>query len=358
MVALTCTHKNRAKHGKDRNGNQRWKCRDCGATFTSNEVRPLGDMRTDLERAALVLKMLLEGMSIRAASRISGMKVGTICDLIIQAGENCDRFLRQYVRGVHAAAIELDEIWDFIGCKAKTAELKGYRDERGDSWTWLAIDADTKMILSYAVGKRDEGTGREFLDRLNYATEGRCQVTADGLAFYTNNVPLTLGSRVDFAQLIKSYASSQDETRYSPAKITGIEKVVRFGNPDENRISTSYAERLNLSVRMHVRRFTRLTNAHSKSYRHHEAMVALFAAWYCLCRRHETIGKTPAMACGLTDQRMVRHRPPRGLPELRLQFTPVQSVTSWFCHQLQSQLLRAPTGGQESPRFFQEPDKP
>ena len=303
MVTFTCTHKNRAKHGKDRNGNQRWKCRDCGATFASNEVRPLGDMRTDPEQAALALKLLLEGMSIRATSRITGLKADTICDLIIVAGENCDLFLKEYVRGVHCAAIELDEIWDFIGCKRETAERLGYHDDRGDSWTWLAIDADSKMILSYAVGKRDEGTGLEFLGRLNNAVEGRCQVTSDGYAVYTHNVPLTLGSRVDFAQLVKTYAATQDETRYSPAKITSAEKVVRFGRPDEERISTSFAERLNLSVRMHVRRFTRLTNAHSKSYRHHAAMVALFAAWYCFCRKHETIGTTPAMTCGLATSR-------------------------------------------------------
>jgi transposase-like protein/IS1 family transposase len=304
MVAFnTCNHTERSKHGRDRKGNQRWKCRRCGATFASDSERPLGDMRTDLERAAVVLNMLLEGMSIRATGRIVGLKPDTICDLIVLVGEKCDRFLRDRVRGVQAEVIELDELWDFIGCKAKTAEAKGYTDDRGDSWTWLAIDADSKMILSYAVGKRDEGTGLEFLNRLNGATAGRCQVTSDGLAVYTYNVPLTLGSRVDFAQLVKSYAATQDETRYSPAKIAGIKKEIRFGSPDENRISTSYAERLNMSVRMHVRRFTRLTNAHSKTYRHHAAMVALFVAWYCYCRRHETVGATPAMASRLADHR-------------------------------------------------------
>ena len=158
------------------------------------------------------------------------------------------------------------------------------------------------MILSHAVGQRDEATAIPFLRRLNDATVGRCQVTSDGLRVYTLNVPFQLGSRVDFAQLIKSYASSQTETRYSPATITGIEKVVRFGNPDEDRISTSYSERLNLSVRMHVRRFTRLTNAHSKSATHHAAMISLFVAWYNFCRRHETLEKrTPAMAAGLAE---------------------------------------------------------
>jgi transposase-like protein/IS1 family transposase len=304
MVSFnSCSHDDRKKHGKDRNGNQRWKCRTCGATFTSDAERPLGDMRTDLDRAATVLNMLLEGMSIRAAGRITGLKPDTICDLIVLVGEKCDRFLRDRVRDVPAAVVELDEIWDFIAMKSKTAERKGLVGDVGDSWTWLAIDADTKMVLSYAVGKRDEGTGLEFLNRLNDATTGRCQVTSDGLSVYTYNVPLTMGSRVGFAQLIKTYAATQDETRYSPAKIAGIKTEIRFGTPDESRISTSYAERLNLSVRMHVRRFTRLTNAHSKTYRHHAAMVALFVAWYCYCRRHETVGATPAMASRLADHR-------------------------------------------------------
>lgn len=299
-----CNHENRTKHGKDRKGNQRWKCNACGVTFTSNEQRPLGDMRTPLDRAAIVLNMLLEGMSVRAASRITGIKADTICDLIVAVGENCHRFLEAKVRDVRSTRIELDELWGFVGCKNRTAALRGYTDGRGDSWTWLAIDANTKMILSYAIGTRDEDTGVAFLARLDKATTGQCQVTSDGYSVYRYNVPLQMGSRVDFAQLVKSYSATQEVTRYSPATITGIDKIVRFGNPDEALISTSYSERLNLSVRMHVRRFTRLTNAHSKTTRHHAAMVALFVAWYCFCRKHETLrGDTPAMRSGLAERR-------------------------------------------------------
>lgn len=164
------------------------------------------------------------------------------------------------------------------------------------------------MILSHAVGQRDQGTCEEFLTKLNDATVGQCQITSDGLKLYTYNVPFHLGSRISFAQLVKSYSSSQTETRYSPATITGIDKTKRFGNPDEDKISTSFSERLNLSVRMHVRRFTRLTNAHSKSGRHHEAMTALFVAWYNFCRpnlalkmKGDATRRTPAMASGLTN---------------------------------------------------------
>jgi transposase-like protein/IS1 family transposase len=306
MIAHNCTHQNRSKHGKDRNGNQRWRCRDCGATFASEAGRPLGNMRIDLDEAIKVLGMLLEGMSIRACSRLIEMKHGTICDLVLTVGENCDRFLGAAVRNVTADAIELDEIWGFVDCKDITKKRLGRVDECGDSWTWLAIDADSKLVLSHAVGQRDEATCEQFLSRLNGATSGPMQVTSDGLRLYTYRVPMMLGSRITYAQLIKNYKSTQTETRYSPATITGIDKAVRFVEPDEGRISTSYAERLNLSVRMHCRRFTRLTNAHSKTSRHHAAMVALFVAWYNFCRANEALGKgkvSPAMAAGLTKNR-------------------------------------------------------
>lgn len=304
MVA-SCSHDNLKKHGKDRKGCQRWKCRTCGATVTNdNHTRPLGDMRLDETKAETILKMLLEGMSIRACERLTGVIHRTIGDLILQVGETCERFLERDVRNVAAKEIQLDEIWSFVRCKNKTAQALKLSSDFGDSWTWFAIDADTKLILSHIVGKRDEWTCNRFLKRLNKATTGPTQVTSDGYACYTHNVPFHLGSRCDFAQLIKSYSSSQSETRYSPATITGIEKVPRFGNPDEDNISTSYSERFNLSVRMHVRRFTRLTNAHSKCVFHHTAMVALFTAFYNYCRKHESCGKgkqTPAMAAGLTD---------------------------------------------------------
>jgi transposase-like protein/IS1 family transposase len=306
---MSCEHNKLTKHGKDRKGCQRWKCANCGTTVTNDShKRPLASMRIDPDKAAAVLGMLLEGMSIRAVERTTGMNRDTICDLVLLAGENCDRFLCDRVTGIKADAIELDEIWGFVTAKQKTANARNLGPDAGDAWTWLAIDADTKLILSHATGKRDDDTCHRFLVRLNAATVGQCQVTSDGLASYTHNVPYYLGTRIDFAQLIKTYKSTQSETRYSPAEITGIEKVVRMGNPQEDRISTSYSERLNLSVRMHNRRMTRLTNAHSKSAAHHAAMQSLFAAWYNFCRSNLALRvkgepkRTPAMAAGLADK--------------------------------------------------------
>lgn len=303
MIAPVCRHENARRHGKDRKGNQRHRCPSCGKTFTSNAPRPLGDMRIPMDKATQILGMLLEGMSIRACERITKVKRDTICDLVLMVGENCERFLRTAVKGVEAKTIEMDELWSFVAMKSRTKERLHRKGECGDSWTWLAIDGESKLILAHAVGQRDQWTCERFLKQLNEATVGRCQVTSDGLSLYRYNVPFHLGSRVDFAQLIKIYASSQSETRYSPATIAGIEKTVRAGYPDEDKISTSYAERLNLSVRMHVRRFTRLTNAHSKKVGHHEAMIALFVAWYNFCRPNTALGSkvSPAMAAGLTE---------------------------------------------------------
>lgn len=305
MIAPACSHERLVKFGKDRAGKQRWKCAECGKTVTRpDHVRPLGDMRIDEAKAIQVLGMLLEGMSIRACERLTQVSRDTICDLVLQVGEQCDQYLLRTVKGVAARFIELDEIWGFVGCKAKTATAKNKGDEVGDSWTWLAIDGESKLILAHAVGKRDAHTSDTFLSRTSAATVGPCQITSDGFRTYTYGVPMHFGSRCSFAQLIKDYASTQSETRYSPATIIGIEKIPRFGEPDDDHISTSYAERLNLSVRMHVRRFTRLTNAHSKSGAHHAAMIAIFVAWYNFCRKHETLGKktTPAMSSGLTNK--------------------------------------------------------
>lgn len=302
MVVNTCNHESKKKHGKDRKGNQRYRCLVCGATWTERGPKPIGEMRVKVKDACKALEMLLEGMSIRSCQRITGLDRNTLCDLVLVVGQNCQRLLDATIQDVPVTDVQIDELWGFIRLKEKNRIARGYSEEFGDSWTFLAIERNNKLILAHQVGQRDETTCWALLQRLKVATSGRFQVSTDGLATYTNNVPLALGNRVDFAQLIKNYASSQSETRYSPATIISAEKKPRFGNPDASRICTSHVERANLTVRMGVRRFTRLTNAHSKSPKHHAAMMAMFVAWYNFCRKHETIKSTPAVAAGVAEK--------------------------------------------------------
>jgi IS1 family transposase len=257
-----------------------------------------------MKQATMALGMLLEGLSVRATARLMGMDPGTICDLIVVVGTNCQRLLESKVRNVNVKDVQLDEIWSFVGMKEKTRIARNRSAEFGDSWTFLAIERETKLILAHQVGQRDGETCWAFLLKLkNAVSGGRFQLTTDGLSYYRNNVPFAFGMQVDFAQLIKTYSSTQEVTRYSPATITSTEKLPMFGAPEEDRICTSHIERFNLTLRMSCRRHTRLTNAHSKSLKHHVAMQALFVAFYNFCRKHETLeGKTPAMASGIVDK--------------------------------------------------------
>jgi IS1 family transposase len=260
-------------------------------------------MRITMRQAALALGMLLEGVSIRATERLTGLHRDTIDDLILIVGENCQRLLDSKVQGVEVKAVQADEIWSFVGMKEKQRAARNRSLEFGDSWTFIAIEANTKLILTHHVGQRDQATCWTFLLKLKNAIgKGRFQLTTDGLGHYRNNVPFAFGMQVAFAQLIKTYTSTQETTRYSPAKIASVDKLPLFGSPDEDQISTSFIERFNLTLRMTSRRHTRLTNAHSKSLKHHRAFQAIVIAFYNFCRKHETLKKqTPAMASGLVD---------------------------------------------------------
>jgi IS1 family transposase len=223
--------------------------------------------------------------------------------MLLVVGENCQRLTNELVKAVPVKDVQVDEIWSFVGCKEKTRVRHAYDATIGDCWTFIAIDRETKLVVAHRVGQRDSGTCSAFLRQVDKATAGRFQLSTDGLGAYRMTVPFVLGSRVDFAQLVKNYASNQTTARYSPAKIISSEKLPMFGRPNPDLICTSHVERLNLTLRMTMRRFTRLTNAHSKSHKHHVAMQAIFFAWYNLCRKHEAIkGQTPAMAAGITSK--------------------------------------------------------
>jgi transposase-like protein/IS1 family transposase len=300
VILATCQHLTRKKYGRNRNGSQRYKCQICQATFTEEAVKPLGELRLSMEQATQALNLLLEGMSVRATARVTGLRPNTICDLIVVVGENCQRFLPQAVNGVATTEVQCDELWSFVTMKERQRIRGKFTGEEGDSWTWLAIDRHTKLILTHHVAQRDGQSCDVFLRKLYNATTGRFQLSTDGFKTYTLSVPYLFHGEVDFAQLIKIFQPVKSAGRYSPGKIAQAKKNRVYGNPDPAKVSTSHVERTNLSVRMHVRRFTRLTNAHSKSLRHHKAMQAIFVAWFNFCRRHETIKQTPAMAAELT----------------------------------------------------------
>ena len=303
MIKLAeCTHPNFKKSGKTKAGTQRFKCKDCGKRFIDESTKPLGKMRIDPKQAMMAINMLLEGMSVRATARLTGLDAGTIGDLILTVGEKCEHILRHNIVDVPATDIQIDEIWSFVGMKAKQAK-KQEDPSMGDSWTYICIDRNTKLVLAHHVGRRDQIDTERFLAKVRRSIDQgtRVHVSTDGWAAYRYGVPFALGSNIDYGMLIKQYASTQEVTRYSPAQIIRAEKQAVFGRPDFDKICTSHIESFNQTYRQQLKRFSRLTNAHSKSLEHHEAMQAIYMASYNFCRRHSSLDKqTPAMAAGLS----------------------------------------------------------
>jgi IS1 family transposase len=258
-----------------------------------------------IEKQASVVGALVEGTSIRATARQTDVDRETVMNLGVDAGEACASLHNALVRDLNVAELELDELWAFVGKKQKRVAEKDDPMAVGDQYTYLGIDRNRKLIVSFATGKRDDPATQAFVVDLRARILNRPQITTDGFIPYVEAIEKAFGADVDYAQLIKDYegdpGARKAQHRYSPGKITSIEKRRIMGRPDEDRICTSHAERLNLSVRMSQRRFTRLTNGFSKKLRNHRASVALFAAHYNFCRVHETLRMTPAMAAGLTD---------------------------------------------------------
>jgi IS1 family transposase len=258
-----------------------------------------------LAKRVQILSMLCEGVSMRAISRMVDVSINTVSKLLVDAGKVCATFHDEKVRNVKATRVQVDEIWSFTYAKAKNvAKAKKAPAIAGDTWTWTAIEADTKLILSWLVGGRDGEYAMAFMDDLRGRLANRVQLTSDGHKAYLEAVEGAFGADVDYAQLIKIYGTAPDalKGRYSPAECIGAEKVRVEGDPDWAHVSTSYAERQNLSMRMHMRRFTRLTNAFSKKFENHVHMVALYTVFYNWTRLHKTLRVTPAMAAGLTDR--------------------------------------------------------
>lgn len=258
--------------------------------------------RLTREKQTQIVSALIEGNSIRSTSRIFGVSKDTVLKLQVEAGYASADYQDKFFRGLTCKRIQCDEVWAFCYAKEKNVpqEKKG-RFGYGDVWTWTAIDAGTKLIPSFTVGNRDAASARILIDDLASRLGHRIQLTTDGNRAYLDAVEDAFGCDIDYAMLVKAYESSQEETRYSPAVCTACERKPISGRPDPDHISTSYVERSNLSVRMGVRRFTRLTNAFSKKVENHAAAVALYLMHYNFCRVHRTLRVTPAMEAGLTD---------------------------------------------------------
>ena len=253
-------------------------------------------------KQAQVIAALVEGNSINATVRMTGVAKNTILKLLAELGPACSEYQDRAFRNLKCKRIQCDEIWQFCYAKEKNvpADKKG-KFGFGDVWTWVAIDADTKLIPSFMLGNRDSRTANVFIDDLASRLANRIQLTTDGLRVYLEAVEGAFGSEIDYAMLIKVYGASQEETRYSPAECIDTQTHVIAGMPKPQHISTSYVERQNLTMGMGMRRFTRLTNGFSKKVENHAHAVALHFMHYNFCRVHKTLRVTPAMEAGLTD---------------------------------------------------------
>ncbi len=304
------------RFGKDRHGLQRFRCRTCKKTFLEPHKRPLDDMRLPLDKAVSVIQHLVEGCSIRTTERITGVEKRTILSLLGLVGQRCE-IMEERIRGLQVKEVACDEIWGYVGMKARTKSRKGKTDKQiGDAWCFIGMERYTKLILAWHLGQRNMDDTIAFTEKLAQATEGNFQINADGFPAYNDAIVYSLGAQfVDFAQVIKTYRNNPEgEARYSPSTCIGCKKVAAFGDPDLERASTSHIERQNLTVRMSMRRMTRLTNAFSKKWVNLKWAYALQFAYYNFCRIHQALRVTPAMEAGISNhvwsiEEMIRSQP-------------------------------------------------
>jgi IS1 family transposase len=261
----------------------------------------LMNKKSTKERAQ-ILRCLVEGNSIRLTVRLTGASKNTVTKLLVEVGEACAAYHNQTLVHLPCKRIQVDEIWSFVYSKQKNTpeEMLG---EAGDVWTWTAICADTKLVASWYVGGRDAGTGFDFMNDLASRMSERIQLTSDGHKAYLKAVEGVFGNDIDYGWLVKLYGDAPEgQRRYSPCQCIGAKQHAVFGDPDEKHISTSYVERQNLTMRMSMRRFTRLTNAFSKKVENHVRAIALHFMHYNFCRVHSSIKTTPAVAAGVADK--------------------------------------------------------
>ena len=253
------------------------------------------------DKKIAAISALAEGSSIRSVERMTGVHRDTIMRLALRVGEGCANLMDKSMHDLPCRQIQLDEIWGFIGKKQRRAKIRDQAHGLGDVWTYVALDADTKLVPAYSVGKRDAYHTNAFLEDLAKRLKNRIQVSTDGLDSYPNAIERSFGCEVDYGQIVKTYAASNlyPEGKYSPPEVVKVGKTVVIGEPDVKQISTSFVERQNLTMRMHCRRLTRLTNAFSKKLENFKAAVALHFTYYNFVKIHRSIRMSPAMAAGV-----------------------------------------------------------
>lgn len=256
------------------------------------------------DKRATILTLLCEGSSLRAISRITGVSLDTVTKLLIDAGQVCQAFHDKAVQKVQAKRVQCDELWSFTYAKQKNVvTAKAAPEQAGDTWTWTALDADSKLLISWLVGGRDAGYAQVFMEDVATRLANRVQLTTDGYRPYLEAVEGAFGADIDYAVLIKHYGEPVGSLgRYSPGECTSVDLRRVEGRPELAHVSTSYVERQNLTMRMHMRRFTRLTNGFSKKVENHAHAVALHCTFYNFVRMHKTLRCTPAMAAGITNR--------------------------------------------------------
>jgi transposase-like protein/IS1 family transposase len=290
------------KFGKHRNGLQRYRCNQCRKTFTEDHATPLDTMRLPLEKAEQIIRLMVEGMSVRSIERITDVHRDTILRLLLLVADKCEQKMRHKLENLAPRRIQCDELHCFVQKRERNVAIED-PEEVGEQYTFLAMDADTKLVFSWLTGKRSTVNTITFMrDMYSRTAWGlQPQLTTDGWGPYRLAVEDTFRGFVDFAQLVKIYGRLPQKVGYAPPKFMEAVSKVIHGNPDPRYISTSYIERQNLTIRMMNRRFTRLTNAFSKKLSHLKAAITLHFAYYNFCRIHQTLRQTPAMAAGITD---------------------------------------------------------
>jgi len=307
IPAVTCPNCQNAvkKFGKHRNGLQRFRCLECGKTFTETHEKPVQGMTTPSDKALLALRLLVEGNSVRSVERTTDLHRDTILKLLVAVGEKCEKLMGRLIVNVPVKDVQCDEIWGYVQKKeAHKWPWEANEPGIGDAYCFVAIERHSKLILNFALGRRSQETTNVFIEGLRAATAPqRFQISADGFQPYITAISDTLADRCDFAQVIKVYAQPADgERRYSPAEVATTEKKSIIGSPSKSRACTSHVERQNLTIRMHMRRLTRLTNAFSKKWENLWAAYCLHFAYYNFCRIHTSLRVTPAMEAGITGR--------------------------------------------------------